>query len=244
MILRTGINLQVVTGAMKDACKQWLIDGHYLHTVPDPRTRPLCYCVDLSGYLVGTLWFGRPESTCCYSGGLTYGSSADVARGRATFDRWEVLNLSRVWLHPDFQPGGVYHRNRSSPDDVISKCTPAALIPGFFDRKGLFRSTLASTVIRAALARIGFDYLRMHPPCFVDQPYQIRAVLSYCDTRLHRGAIYRAAGFELARRNRAGIETWWTPAVSPLSAMHDRRIRELASVHPRSVRIREAAAQR
>jgi len=207
--------------------KESLVVGHYLHTVPDPRTRPLCLVVRLMGECrIGCLWFGRPESTKCFQGGLTFGGPDDVAAGRAVYDRWEVLNLSRVWFDPIVQPGGGWHSDR--------------FLPGFTDRKGVWRSSLPSTAIKAALKLIGHDYLMAYPPCFVEQPYQIRAVLSYCDRRLHRGVIYRAAGFALARTNKAGIETWWTPAVSPLSAMEDLRVRDLAATHPRSRRIRAA----
>lgn len=148
-----------------------------------------------------------------------------MASGRASYDRWEVLNLSRVCLSPDVQPGGRLHSEGNTP--------------GFTDRKGVWRSTLATTVIRAAFARVGFDYLTAHPPCFLDEPYQIRAVLSYCDTRRHKGTIYRAAGMRLARANADGIETWWTPEVAPLTAAQDRVVRELAAASPRSRRHRE-----
>lgn len=106
------------------------------------------------------------------------------------------------------------------------------------DRLRTWRPALASAAIGAALARVGFDYLMTHPPCFVDQPYAVRAVLSYCDTRRHRGTVYRSAGWHLARRNADGVETWWTDAVAPLTACQDGRVRELARDHPRSVRIR------
>jgi len=220
--------------AQDPATLGWASDAvsehHYLHKPPDRRSRPLCYVVRLAthGY-IGCLWFGRPESTRCFHGTLTYGSRQDAAAGRAAYDRWEVLNLSRVWLCSSVQPGGDLYR----PD----------FLPGFVDRQGHFRSTLASTVIRLALARVGFDYLRLHPPVFVDEPYAIRAVLSYCDTRLHRGTIYRAAGWLLGRRNAAGLETWWTGATAPLLKCQDREIRRLAAVCPRSVRIRDAQRQ-
>jgi hypothetical protein len=208
---------------------QMVIENHYLHTRPDPRTRPLCYLVEINDvYPVGCLWFGRPESTRCYVGGLTYGSLADVQAGRAAHDRWEVLNLSRVWFSADVQAGGRLHDPK--------------YLPGFVDRRGVFRSTLASTAIAAALARIGFDYLNAYLPCFLEQPYVIRAVLSYCNTYLHRGVIYRAAGFSLARANKEGIETWWTPAVLPLTELQDRVIRRLSKRDPRAKRIRAAAA--
>jgi hypothetical protein len=198
---------------------------HYLRSAPDPRSRPFCYLVTIAGERAGCLWFGRPESTRCYRGQLRYGSLADVSGGRAEFDRWEVLNLSRVWLSPDVQAGGRL-------------CVPA-VVPGFTDRKGAFRSTLATAVIHAAFARVGFDYLAAHPPCFPEQPYRIRAVLSYCDTRLHRGTIYRAAGMELARVNTAGIQTWWTRRVADLTPEQNLAVLRAAATHPRSRRIRE-----
>lgn len=200
---------------------------HYLRKPPDRRSRPLYYAVRVEGIPAGCLAFGRPESTRCFAGGLTYGATDDVSTSRAAYDRWEVLALSRVWFSPDFQPGGRYH------DEHGPRC-----LPGFRDRAGVWRSALASTVIRLAMARVGFDYLTAHPPCFVEQPYQIRAVLSYCDTRRHRGVIYRCAGFQLARCNSDGIETWWTPDVAGLSPAQDTMIRNLALNHPRSIRIR------
>lgn len=213
---------------------------HYLHAPVDSRCQPLAYLVQhratwgaaaaAGPRTIGILMFGRPEATRCYTGALTYGSQVDVANGRAQFDRWEVLNLCRVWLHPYFQVGGLY----CSADDGL---------PGYTDRRGVWRSTLASWCIGQVLARVGYDYLTARPPCFVDEPYQIRAVLSYCDTRLHRGTIYRASGFTLARTNEGGIETWYTTAVAPLSSEQDTAIRRLAEISPRSQQKRAQRAQ-
>lgn len=164
-----------------------------------------------------------------HHGGLTYGSAADVAAGRAAFDRWELVNISRVWLHPHVQRGGRYH----NPEEL----------PGYVDRRGEFRSTLASTLLRAVLGRVGFDYLRAHPPVDTAYPYQLRAALSYCDTRLHRGTIYQAAGFALARTNERGVQTWWTPAVAALTEAEDAEVRDLSERSPRSRRIRAERAQ-
>lgn len=207
---------------------------HYLQAPVDPRCSPVAYLVQLEHpailpQRVGCLIFGRPEATRCYQGGLTYGSLADVQAGRAQYDRWEVLNLARVWLSPNVQEGGTW-------------CRPS-LIPGYTDRRGLWRSVLASTVIRHALARVGNDYLTARPPVDCGFPYQVRVVLSYCDTRKHRGVIYRAAGFQLARTNAHGIETCVTSAVAPLSAEQDRTVRELAERSPRSQRIRATRQQ-
>ncbi len=207
---------------------------HYLHAPVDPRCSPLAYLVQLEHpamlpQRVGCLIFGRPEATRCYDGGLTYGSLADVQAGLAAYDRWEVLNLARVWLSPHVQEGGTW-------------CRPS-LIPGYTDRRGVWRSALASTVIRHALARVGYDYLAARPPVDCAYPYQVRAVLSYCDTSKHKGTIYRVASFQLARTNARGIETWYTSAVAPLSAEQDRAVRQLAERSPRSQRIRAERMQ-
>lgn len=199
---------------------------HYLHKPVDVRSRPFCYTIESAHTLmpIGCLIFGRPEATRCYDGNLTYGSQSDVERGRAAFDRWAVLNLARVWVRPAAQPGGgLYY--------------PGGL-PGYTDRRGVWRSTLASTAIREALARVGFDYLAAHPPVDCAYPYQIEAVLSYCDTGLHKGTIYQASGFTLARRNERGIETWFTMDVCPLAREEDCTVRALTEQSARSRRIR------
>lgn len=197
---------------------------HYLRSAVDPRSRPFAYVARLGTELIGCLIFGRPESTRCYQGGLTYGDGRDVASGRAMFDRWEILNLARVWLDPRVQAGGEW-------------CQPD-LVPGFHDRQGIWRPAVASTLIRMSLQTIGRDYLLRHPPVWVDQPYQIRAVLSYCDTRLHRGTIYRAAGFRLARCNDDGIETWWTADVVSPAPGDDDEIRQASRRSRRAAVIR------
>ena len=205
---------------------------HYLHAPVDVRCSPFAYDIVLDAperYLrAGVLIFGRPEATRCYDGTLTYGSLKDVQAGRAEFDRWEVLNLARVWLHPNVQAGGDLHR----PE----------LLPGYTDRRGVWRSTLASTVIEMALTRIGLDYLTRRPPCFPDEPYEIKVVLSYCDTSIHKGTIYRAAGFDLARVNERGIETYYSTDVAPLSAYDHQRIQKLAGQNERSRRMRARRA--
>ena len=192
---------------------------HYLRRRVDPRTRPLAYIAHLEGQRVGCLIFGRPESTRCYQGDLTYGSLDDVARGRAQYSRWEVINLARVWLSPVVQRGGALYE--------------PGLLPGFTDRRGVWRSTLASTVVGMALERVGYDYLLAHPPVWIEQPYQLRVCLSYCDLSFHQGTIYRASGFALARQNRWKIETWMKP-LPPLTAEQDAEVQQRALRSPRS----------
>ncbi len=50
-------------------------------------------------------------------------------------------------------------------------------------------------VIGKALRMVQRRWLDVHPPRFLDEPYHIVKVISYADTRFHRGTIYRAANF-------------------------------------------------
>ena len=235
------LTLELATNRVALAWTQGMVTKyHYLRTPVDARCSPVAYCVDYhyswgagaaaGPRTVGILIFGRMEATRCYNGKLTYGDLDDVAAGRARYSRWEVLNLARVWFHDCTQPGGTLHG-------------PEHDLPGFVDRRGVWRSTLVSWAIREALGGVGFDYLRLKPPVFVEEPYQIRAILSYCDTRLHKGTIYRASGFQLARTNDEGIETWYTPAVAPLASDQDTTIRKLASQTARGKRLRGERAE-
>jgi len=199
---------------------------HYLHRPMDPRTMPEGYAVYLGGRdPVGLLLFGRPEATKVNG---WYGGVEGVTRGYFEVTRWQVLNLARVYFVPAVQEGGL--------------CFDRVYLPGFVDRRGVWRSTLASSAIRLALGRIGFDYLIKRPPCFLDEPYEIMWVLSYCDTRLHKGMVYRGSGFEQFRKNEKGIETWRV-RVKGLSGNQDDCVREAARVSPRSQRMRVKRAQ-
>lgn len=224
--MTADIRLEVAVGADYFRCREMLIRNHYLRTFPDPRGMPLTYSIRVAGAWAGTLVFCRPESNRRYAGDLTYGSTADLHSGRARFDRWEILNLARVWLDPSVQHGGHL-------------CRPESL-PGFTDRRGTWRSSFASGIVRAAILAVRYDYLMLYPPCWVEEPYQIRAILSYCDTRVHRGVIYRAAGFHLAGCNRGGIETWYDDNVPPLDVNQDTAVRHVSKLDARSTSKRAA----
>lgn len=228
--MSTSIRLRLCDSDALAHAQSTVKEFHYLRAPVDARCSPVAYEVILDEIerdyqsRIGVLIFGRPEATRCYSGALTYGSLADVQSGRATFDRWEVLNLARVWLHPRVQSGGDLYR----PE----------LLPGYIDRRGVWRSTLASAVVRLALGSIGYDYLSKRPPCFPDEPYELRAVLSYCDTSKHKGTLYRAAGFQLARTNERGIETYVTTDVAPLTSYQHDMVRKASDRSPRAQRLR------
>jgi hypothetical protein len=198
---------------------------HYLHTMPDARTSYEVYIVTMGLVPAGALVFGRPEATRC---GDWYGGVDDVASGKCEVTRWQVLNLSRVWLSPDFQRGGRWHDNYQ--------------VPGYFDRHGMFRSTLASDVLRFAVQYIGFEYLTARPPVFLDEPYQIDYLLSYCDTSKHKGTIYRAAGFNLYRTNEHGIQTWRL-RLPPLTDEQHKDIKTRSLSDARAKRYRAQRAQ-
>lgn len=221
-----GIQLNVASDLEWSLAAGAITRCHYLRTFPDPRGMPVVLSITLRGEWVGCLVFCRPESNRRYKGELTYGSKEDQISGRARFDRWEVLNLARVWLSPDVQAGG--------------RLCHSGVVPGFTDRKGAFRTTFASTVVRMGIESIKYYYLMIYPPCFLLEPYQIRVVLSYCDTRVHRGVLYRASGFAPAGTNRDGVETWYFDRISPLDQDQDEDIRLASRRSDRSARKRHA----
>ncbi|MBM4466500.1 MAG: hypothetical protein FJ014_13255 [Chloroflexi bacterium] len=53
-------------------------------------------------------------------------------------------------------------------------------------------------VIAKALRQVQHRWLEVHPPRFLDQPYQIVKIITYADTRFHQGTIYKAANFRQA----------------------------------------------
>jgi hypothetical protein len=108
-----------------------------------------------------------------------YGSVEDVLSGKCRITRWQVLNLARVWLNPDIQRGGW-----------------------------LYIENAATWAIAQVLKQVVYDYLVCKPPVWMSEPYEIREVLSYCDTRIHQGTLYKASNFHLVRTNDYGIETY------------------------------------
>lgn len=178
---------------------------HYLHAPADPRCRPLAYLVRLH----------LPRAVFT-AGALIFGrpeatrcypwfgSVEDVQARRARLSRWEVINLARVWLAPAVQEGGRYH-------------IPCA----------------ATRAVAQALRQLPFDYLAANPPCFLNEPWALREVLSYCDSTTHRGTLYRAANFALIRENGRGLQTWARP-LRPLHSHERAHIERLARQSPRS----------
>ncbi len=223
------LTLALANDEQTDWCQQLVAAQHYLSTPVDPRCSILAYIVRLSGCRIGCLIFGRPEATRV---GDWYGDVEEKLAGRCRLSRWEVLNLARIYVDPLVQEGGAW-------------CRPG-IVPGFFDRHGRWHSCLTTKVILMALECVPVDYILAFPPVFLDQPYQIAEVLSYCDARHpgHRGAIYRNAGFRLERTNGQGLQTFAKP-VRGLSPKEDAWVRHFATHALRSKRLRsQAAAER
>lgn len=210
------IKLALATTTEIKQMQATVIANHYLHRPVDSRCSVEAYHVLLGELRIGLLMFGRPQATRC---GSWYGSVEDVERGKCEVTRWQVLNLARVWLSPDVQPGGQLYKK--------------SLLPGYVDRRGLWRSTLASTAIKLAAQSIGLDYLFSRPPCFLEESYQIRYLMSYCDRKVHRGVIYQQSGFELYRTNDDQIETWRIPLPN-LTAEQDDLVRQASVKSERS----------
>jgi len=194
--------------------------------VPAPLNQALTYGATDTSLIVGLLLFGRPEATRVK--GWYNSNLLDREQGKVACDYWEIINLARVWLNPLVQPGGGLYK--------------AELLPGYKDRSGVWRSVLGSSVVKMALEGIGFDYLMQYAPVHLGQPYQIHYCLSYYDTRLHRGNLYRASGFELYRTNQQGIQTWRKP-VPELTSEQDLRVRQASLFSPPAQKKRAEVAQ-
>lgn len=159
-------------------------EHHYMHRSIHQRSCPFGWALS---------WNGETRRPDGKPNGFIVYSSIHFTRLRGEFGypdlptKWQVLSLARLWLHPDFQRGGGLF----SPD----------ILPGFVDRKGVWRSRLATEcVILPSLQMTQGRWLGVHPPRFLDQPYHIVKIISYCDTRYFDGAIYRAAGFRESGR--------------------------------------------
>jgi hypothetical protein len=219
-----------VTLADKSGLKwaqEQVLQHHYLHTPVDARCSPVAMLVKLFDRPVGCLIFGRPEATRVNG---WYGSVEDVQTGRCQLTRWEVLNLARVWLDPSLQPEGEWYH----PQGLIGP----SVLPGFYDRKHSWHSSAASYVIDQALEQIVFHYLYQKPPVWMEEPYEVKQVLSYCDSRKHKGTLYRTSGFTLMRKNARGIETY-VRSVRSLTPAEHAMIARQSQCDPRCRMLRE-----
>ncbi len=153
---------------------------HYLKRKADSRSRPMVYVV----------WHGRVRMGLCIVG-IPHATRNGNWWGYPDLPtQWQVVDLSRIWLDPEYQRGGGMAR----PDTV----------PGFADRRGEFRPTTATWLIHQVLERVQRDRISLWPPVFPLQPYHILLAVSYHDPAYHRGTIYRMAGAEPMYRDEDG----------------------------------------
>jgi hypothetical protein len=94
-------------------------EKHYLHQPVDPRARPMAYVIRHDDFRVGLVMLGIPHATKC-TGWWGY-------PGLPT--QWQVVDICRIWIHPDLQAGGFW--------------CELGEVPGFVDRHGQFRPTVA-----------------------------------------------------------------------------------------------------
>lgn len=180
--LKTMTNVEICLG--NDCDLAWaqstVIAHHYLHAKVDPRARPMAYIIRLDGRRVGLVMAGIPHAT----------------RNRGWWGypglptQWQVVDLCRIWLDPSIQRGG--------------ECAQLGIVPGFVDRRGEFRPTVATWAIHGVLGRIQRDRVALWPPVYPEQPYHILLAVSYHDPKFHRGVIYREAGAEAMYRGGDG----------------------------------------
>ena len=201
-------------------------EHHYLHAPVDPRARPMVYVLrwrypgdtdPRDTDRVGLVMLGIPHATRC---GGWWGYA-----GLPT--QWQVVDLCRIWLHPSVQRDGCL-------------CHPGS-VPGYTDRRGVWRPTVATWAIRETLTRVQADRVRLWPPVYPNDPYHILLAISYHDPQYHRGTIYRESHAEPmyydhrtgeARHGPSGKFGWCWRLPSPAWAWHD-----LTAIRPRTMRL-------
>ena len=189
---------------------------HYLRAPVDPRARPMAYVIRRDGWRVGLVMLGIPHATRC---GGWWGYP-----GLPT--QWQVVDLCRIWLDPELQRGGAL-------------CRPGS-VPGYTDRRGVWRPTVATWAIRETLARVQADRVRLWPPVYPEQPYQILLAISYHDPQYHRGTIYRESQAQPMYVDRHGAPKpgpsgkygWCWRLPTPTWTWH-----ELTEIRPRTMRM-------
>jgi hypothetical protein len=136
---------------------------HYLHRYPDPRSLPFAYrlirehqTIAPDGRPWGVVIFKKPQ----------HHKQVGLFGYPGLITSWQVLDLARVWVHPDLQ---IRH-------EIHAAC-------------------VFSQMVGLALRRVQWDWLKHHPPVFPNLPYHIRLIISYCDLNHHEGTAYRASSF-------------------------------------------------
>ena len=160
--------------------KQAIVDNHYLHRWPDPRSLPFAYRLMIDGQdkceadnrPFGMVVFKKPQH--------------HAQRGLFGYPglptSWQVLDLARVWVNPHLQ--GHWANGHSL--------------------------CVFSQMVALCLRRVQWDWLEHHPPRFPSLPYHIELIISYCQLDHHDGTAYRACSFTSAGlTNDRAKEVYW-----------------------------------
>lgn len=144
---------------------------HYLHRYPDPRSLPFAYVLEYAGSihasdgrLNGLVVFKKPQ----------HHQQRGLFGHKGLPTAWQVLDLARVWVHPNLQ----------TKQDGHALCIFSQMMGQLFRQHGHER-----------ISPVQDGWLNHHPPVFPDQPYHIEVIISYCDLDHHDGVAYRASGF-------------------------------------------------
>jgi hypothetical protein len=161
-------------------CPDWFVRGaieecHYLHRWPDPRSEPFGYCLSLDGQTSAA--DGRPFGAVVFKL-LQHKRQQGLFGYPGLPTQWQVLDLARVWIHPDLQAYAWMGTDRSG-------------------RLRLMDLNAFSRMTSAAIRRVQRDWLEWHGVRYLDEPYHIELIVSYCDRTHHQGTGYKAAGFTL-----------------------------------------------
>lgn len=152
--------------SVKSHCEKY----HYLHYWPDARSLPFAYALSLDNE-------ERAPDSCLW--GLMVLKKLQHHRQGGLFGypdlptAWQVLDICRIWIHPDLQQPGL---------NMFSR-----MVSRLWERVGDGHDRLC---------RVQSDWLAHHPPRFPELPYHIELLASYADLRHHTGTGYRAAGFK------------------------------------------------
>jgi hypothetical protein len=147
---------------------------HYLCRWPDPRSLPFSYCLEVDGRRLAR--DGQPF-------GIVVCKKLQHHRQKGLFGYeglptgWQVLDVARVWVHPDLQSAQWEGLNRRG-------------------ERVTHPLNIFTRMVSSVLRRVQKDWLRHHPPVFPEQPYHILLIVSYCERDHYDGTSYRAANFE------------------------------------------------
>jgi hypothetical protein len=145
--------------------RQAIEQDHYLHRWPDPRSLPFAYRLIVDGSPCAS--DGRPHGVIVFKKPQHH-KQKNLFGYPGLPTAWQVLDMARVWIHPDWQRTADNGHSLCMFTRLVSKC----------------------------LRRVQRDWLAHHPPRYPDLPYHIRLIISYCQISHHDGTAYGAASFD------------------------------------------------